>query len=82
MGELTEALDRHEPRNAQLYRACARDMARLSSGAPAILGATSQMLERARRLRPEDVATLNEAAYQQQLGGDYKAGRNALYPKP
>jgi tetratricopeptide repeat protein 21B len=73
MSELTDALDRHEPRNAQLYTTCARDIARLSGGHNGVLGACSQMLERARRLQPEDVATLNEAAYQQQLGGDYKA---------
>ena len=73
MAELTDALDRHEPRNAQLYTICSRDISRLSGGNAGVLGACSQMLERARRLQPEDVATLNEAAMQQQLGGDYKA---------
>ena len=51
MSELTDALDRHEPRNAQLYTTCARDIARLSGGHNGVLGACSQMLERARRLQ-------------------------------
>ena len=72
IAELTDALNTLEPRNAGLYTTCARDIARLSGGNPAILGGCSAMLERARRLQPENVATLNEAAYQQQLGGDYK----------
>ena len=32
LSELIDALDRHEPRNAQLFTTVARDVARLSGG--------------------------------------------------
>ena len=72
LGELLDALDRTEPRNASLYAACARDAARVSGGHATVLAACAQFLGRARGIRPEDVGVLIETAYQQQLGGEYK----------
>ena len=43
----------------------------MAGGTSNLLSALGKMLERARAIEPEDVAVLNEVAYQQQLAGNY-----------
>ena len=73
IGQLTDALETLEGRNARLFVSCARDLARVAGGTSNLLSALGKMLERARAIEPEDVAVLNEVAYQQQLAGNYAA---------
>jgi len=72
ISDLTDCIDRHEPKNARLYYDVSRVFARLSGRNPAILQATMGVAERARRLQPENCDYVVEFAYQQSLAGDYQ----------
>ena len=52
IGAGLQALDKHEPMNAQLYFRCARPFARLAGRNPSILALTLGLTEKACKLAP------------------------------
>jgi len=79
MADLCEYIDRHEPKNHALYFAVAQSCSRLSGRNPAVLGACTQLMDRARKLAPEVAAYVAEFGYVQLLGGDYAAALQTFH---
>ena len=71
MVSLEDAMERREPRNAFLFLETSRDAARVGGGDGAVLGSCGRLLDKARRLKPEDTDVLCESAYQARLVGKY-----------
>ena len=69
---LADSIDRHEPKNAQLYYNCARPFARLAGRKAIILKETLQLIDRAKRLQPRNSAYVTESAHQHSLLGDLR----------
>ncbi len=67
---LTEAVDKYEPKNAELYYRLARPLGRLAGGAMDVQKLTLAMVERARTLQPENSDYITEAATQLLLCGN------------
>jgi len=68
--DLIESIDRHEPRNAELYCNVSKPFARLSGRNPLILSLTLALVDRARKLVPDSADYITEYAYQQVMSGD------------
>ncbi|KAG8457812.1 hypothetical protein KFE25_005081 [Diacronema lutheri] len=73
IADLTDALDRNEPKNAALFDALARPLARLAGRQPAILRLTHALIDRACRLAPFNAAYVIEKAYQFTLMNNFAA---------
>jgi len=69
--ELKGCIERHEPKNADLFFQTARALGRVGGRNPAVVAATIQLVERARQLAPEMAVYAVEFAYQQSLQGEW-----------
>ena len=72
ISKLLESVDRHEPKNAELYYHIARPLARLSGRKPPVLNATLDLIGRARKLAPMDSKYVTESAHERVLLGDLR----------
>lgn len=71
MNDLIEALDKLEPRNANMFYSISRMYARLANRSHSLLQQTMSLVERAVRLDPNNSIYMSEHAYQLMLIGDY-----------
>lgn len=78
IGELTEAVDRLEPKNPALCAALAKPLARVAGGNSAVLRLTQGLIDRACRLAPFATEHVLEKAYEHALAGDFKAAAAAF----
>ena len=73
---LIDSIDRHEPKNAQLYYNCAKPFARLAGRKPIVLKQTLKLIDRAKQLQPTNSAFVTESAHQNSLLGDLRKANN------
>jgi tetratricopeptide repeat protein 21B len=71
---LEGSLDRREPKNVFLHLRVSKEIARVAGGDAGVLDSCARLLDKARRLKPEDVHVLRESAYQARLRGRYGEG--------
>jgi len=76
ISEIADAMNRHEPLNADLFYRVAKPFARLAGRHHGVLNLTLSLVEKACQLRPDKCAYAAEYGYQQMLIGDL-SGANA-----
>lgn len=77
LGNLLQAIDATEPRNAELFYMASLAPTRLSGRQPLILQQTRELLARAMDLQPGNPTYLNELGYQLVLGNKIRDATNA-----
>lgn len=74
--DLKMAIDKHEPRNANLYFEASQMASRLCGGNPKVLKLSLSMVEHAQQMKPEDGRFLSEQGYQLMLLGRYEKAQS------
>jgi len=72
LNDLKKAIDRNEPKNADLYYETSQMAARLCGGDPKVLKLSFALIEHAQQMKPENSRYLSEQAYQLMLMGRYE----------
>eukprot|EP00742_Colponemidia_sp_Colp-10_P005614 GILJ01006001.1.p1 GENE.GILJ01006001.1~~GILJ01006001.1.p1 ORF type:complete len:1335 (+),score=250.67 GILJ01006001.1:335-4006(+) len=75
--ELISSIDRNEPKNATLCFKVSRPFARLCGRNEQVLRLTLSLIDRAKRLSPDNSQYWTEYAYQQTLLGEYQGAKES-----